>query len=350
MAPVMREFDNRGISYNFIDAGQHPGLTGEISREFGLRSPDVFLRKSQNNITSLGQAIAWTASSISRAAFKKRQVQRNVFLNRRGICLIHGDTLTTLISLIYAKRCGLKVAHVEAGLRSYRIFDPFPEEIIRLLAMRFSDILFAPSDWAYENLHRMGYGNRTINLGGNTVQDSVKSAKLMFKFHGPPIKYSLTTIHRTETIYSRSRLRDIVDLLERISNSCQVLFVLHEPTNDRLKHYGFYERLKRNPNIELLPLRPYLEFLKLLSEAEFVITDGGSIQEECYFLGVPTLIMRTRTERQEGLGETAMLSNFSRDKIDKFIYQYQKFRRQVKDETLSPSARIVDQITPFESH
>lgn len=350
MAPLMREFDDRGIHYNFIDSGQHRTLTSEISREFGLRHPDVFLRRNKSNINSLRQALVWTISIISLVAFRKQKVRQDVFLNRRGICLIHGDTLTTLVSLIYAKRCGLKVAHIEAGLRSYRITNPFPEELIRLLAMRFSDILFAPSDWAYENLQRMGYANRTINIGGNTIVDSIKYAKSKFEHKTAPRKYSIATIHRTETIYSRSRLAEIVELLERISDSYKVLFVLHKPTSERLIHYGFYKRLKQNPNIKLLTLQPYLEFLYLLSESEFAVTDGGSIQEECYYLGVPCLIMRTRTERREGLGETAILSHFDRDKIERFIHQYKKYKHQVCDMAMSPSARIVDHISVFASN
>ena len=160
MAPIMQELDRRGIVYNFIDAGQHAGLTGDLIDQFDLRQPNVFLREEGGNIDTLLQAFAWTVSNLWRIVLRRNQVCRRVFGGGDGICLIHGDTLTTLLSLLYAKRCGLKVAHVEAGLRSYHLLDPFPEEMIRLIAMRHSDILFAPSDWALENLHKMGYGQK----------------------------------------------------------------------------------------------------------------------------------------------------------------------------------------------
>ncbi|MBN1811541.1 MAG: UDP-N-acetylglucosamine 2-epimerase [Anaerolineae bacterium] len=263
-----------------------------------------------------------------------------------GICLIHGDTLTTLLSLLYAKRCGLKVAHVEAGLRSYHLLDPFPEEIIRLIAMRYSDILFAPSDWALENLHKMGYGGKSINAGGNTIIDTIRYArKHTDGGQRPSTPYAVATTHRVETIYSRPRMEKIVILLERIAAERLVLFVLHEPTRQQLSRFGLYTRIMQNSSIRVLPLQPYLEFVNLLAGADFVVTDGGSIQEETYFLGVPCLIMRSKTERLEGLGENAYLAKFDAEQIDKFLQLLPELKRQEAYDTLCPSSRIVDRIT-----
>jgi len=104
----------------------------------------------------------WSAQNLFQPLFSPKQSFKIIFKHQEGICLIHGDTLSTLISLIYAKRCGLQVAHIESGLRSYHLFDPFPEEIVRLVAMRFSDILYASSEWAFKNLCKMGYQNKTM--------------------------------------------------------------------------------------------------------------------------------------------------------------------------------------------
>lgn len=343
MAPIMQELDRRGITYNFIDAGQHAGLTDDLIEQFALRQPDVFLRKSKKNIDTFLQAIAWTFSNLRRITLMREQVCNDVFGEEDGICLIHGDTLTTLLSLLYAKRCGLKVAHVEAGLRSYHLLDPFPEEVIRLVAMRYSDILFAPSDWAYENLHKMGYGDKALNAGGNTIIDAIRYAKERFNANRHPTEpYVVTTIHRVETIYSRSRLKIVVELLERIAAEYEVLFVLHRPTRLQLTRFNLHERLSNNPSINLLPLQPYLAFVNLLANADFIVTDGGSIQEESYFLGVPCLIMRSKTERLEGLGDNAYLAGFAWDRIEHFLDVFQGLRRGTAGRYRTPSSNIVD--------
>ena len=152
-----------------------------------------------------------------------------------GICLIHGDTLSTLFSLLYARRCGIPVAHVEAGLRSFRLFDPFPEELIRLVVMRYSDILFAPSDWAMGNLSRMGYRNKSINIRGNTIVDTIRFARARFSGKDRPGEsYVVVTIHRVETLYSSARMNMVVTFVEEIARQRRVLFILHEPTRKRL--------------------------------------------------------------------------------------------------------------------
>lgn len=348
MAPIMQELDRRGVAYNFIDAGQHANLTGGLIQQFGLRQPNVFLRAERRGIETIAQALTWSLKSLSYIAFQRQQIFRRIFQGQPGVCLIHGDTLTTLLSLFYAKRCGLQVAHVEAGLRSYHLFDPFPEEIIRLIAMRYSDILFAPSDGAIENLGRLGYSAKAVHVGANTILDTVRYAlQCINNQPRPDERYAVVTIHRVETIYSRSRLLTIVTLLERIAEQRKVLFVLHEPTRRQLARFKLDIRLARCQNIELMPLQSYLIFVNLLAGADFVITDGGSIQEECYYLNVPCLIMRAKTERQEGLNENARLANFDQSQIDCFLQTFSELRRETVNNDLHPTEVITDYLLPW---
>jgi UDP-N-acetylglucosamine 2-epimerase len=345
MAPIMQELDRRGVVYNFIDAGQHAGITGDLIGQFGLRQPDIFLREGRGNIDTLFQAFTWVLSSLWRITLNRNQVYEQVFGGDGGVCLIHGDTLTTLLSLLYAKRCGLRVAHVEAGLRSYHLLNPFPEEIIRLFAMRYSDILFAPSDWALENLYKMGYRHKAVNAGGNTIIDTIRYArKHIDSGQCSSAPYVVATTHRVETIYSRSRMEMLVALLERIAGERLVLFVLHGPTRLQLSRFGLYTRIMQNPSIKVLSLQPYLEFVNLLAGADFVVTDGGSIQEETYFLGVPCLIMRSKTERLEGLGDNAYLANFDKERIGEFLRLVPDLKGKEAQDNLCPSSRIVDHI------
>jgi UDP-N-acetylglucosamine 2-epimerase (non-hydrolysing) len=348
MAPIMQELDRRGIDYRLIDAGQHAGLTGDLIQQFGLRAPDVFLRAHRTNIDTVLGAVGWTVRNLGRIAFGRRQIRQQVFGGKDGICLIHGDTLTTLLSLLYAKRCGLQVAHVEAGLRTWHLFDPFPEEIIRLIAMRYSDLLFAPSRWAFENLRKMGYAGKSLDAGGNTIVDVIRYAAERIRGDDRPSEpYAVVTIHRVETIYSRSRLTMIVALLERIAEDRRVVFVLHEPTRKQLSRFHLTARIEQNPSIDLWSLQPYLAFVNLVAGADFVVTDGGSIQEETYYLNVPCLIMRSKTEHTEGLGENAHLAEFDPDQIADFLRVFRTLRRQRIVDDSSPSRVIVDHLLPW---
>jgi len=348
MMPIVRTLEMRQIAYNFIDTGQHASLTGDLTEQFGLRQPDIILRQERTDISTIAQAIRWTIRHLVWLTLKHKLICKKIFKEENGICLIHGDTLTTLISLFYAKRCGLHIAHVEAGLRSFNLFDPFPEEIIRLITMHFSDLLFAPSKWAFENLCKMGYYTKAVNVGANTGIEAIFYALSQAKGkHGPDEPYVVVTIHRVETIYSGLRLKMIADLIERIASKRKVLFVMHEPTRQQLLRFGLLSKIKQLESVELLPLLPYMEFIGLVGGSDFVITDGGSIQEECYYLNKPCMIMRTKTERIEGLGENSFLVEFDQHLIDRFFRILPTLKRKKFKEALNPSDVIVDQLLPW---
>ncbi len=345
MAPVLQELRRRDAIFNFIDAGQHARTTEEIIRQLDLPRPDVYLRNSQENISTLFQALTWVLSALFQIIFRPQAIFKAVFKCQSGICLIHGDTLTTLISLFYAKRCGIKVAHIESGLRSYRIFDPFPEEMIRRIAMRYSDILYAPSEWAVSNLQKMGYSDKTVFIDGNTIMDTIAYAKNHLETAIIPNKpYIVVTIHRVETLYSKARLVMIINLLKRIAQSREVLFVLHEPTQKKLKKFQLDSLLQEVSNLRMLPLQPYLSFIKLISDADYIITDGGSIQEESYFLNVPCLIMRSSTERMEGINQNAHLARFDEKAIQEFFDKMPNLRQKPYSGVQKPSKKVVDDV------
>lgn len=343
MAPIIRELKSRDIPYNLIDTGQHAAITLHLADQFEIDDPVVKIRDYQKNVSTLFQAAVWSFQMIFDLTFRKKMIFEKIFNEEGGISLIHGDTLSTLFSLFYAKRSGIPVAHVEAGLRSFRLFDPFPEEIIRLISMRFSDVLFAPSKWAFVNLVNMGYQEKTINIGGNTVIDAIRYAQGRFDtLELPERPYVLATTHRVETIFSRKRMEFIVDLLNELSKERLILFVMHDPTIRKLEQYNLLEKVQDNPNIETLELQPYLVFLRYLENADFVITDGGSIQEETAYLNVPCIILRESTERQDGLSNKTILSEFDRGKINIFLNQIPNVVQDRKLDSRKPSADIVD--------
>lgn len=348
VAPIMQELDRRGITYRFINAGQHAASIGPLIDEFGLRQPDVTLHHGKENISRVRQGVVWLGKLAWQALTNPSKVRDTVFGGHGGLVLIHGDTATTLISLLMAKRAGLAVAHIESGLRSFNIFDPFPEELIRLVAMRYADLLFASNEWAAQNLRDMRVRGKICLSDGNTMQDAVAYALALAPSENADTSAShvVMSIHRFETIRSPQRLRGVVSLAAAIAEQKTVKFILHPSTLNYLKQFDLVSGLNDHPRIEMLPLQPYTTFVRMLFRAAFVVTDGGSIQEETYVLGTPCLILREHTERCEGLGDNALLVGFDEPRILSFLESYEGLKRPPinVEGSLHPSGRIVDQV------
>ena len=348
MAPVIRLLKQKGIAFNLIDLGQHSLITKNLREEFGLDEPNAYLSKG-SNVSSLAQAFLWLAEVFFKSLSSLR-IKREIFLNQGGICLIHGDTASTLIGLYLAKRARLKVAHIEAGLRSFNWLEPFPEEIIRIIAMRFSDILFAPSGWAFDNLVKMRLKEKSILILANTsIESTLYSLNKTVALELGLEKFALVTIHRMENIFSKKRLEFIIGLISEISQELPIVFVQHPPTVNQLKKFELQDKLNKIKNVHFLKILSHAHFINLLNRCVFVITDGGSIQEESYYLNKPCLLLRKRTERQEGLGENVLLSQFSQDKINYFLENYKNLKRPASlSPEPEPSSQIVDTILNFQ--
>lgn len=269
-----------------------------------------------------------------------------------GGCLIHGDTASTLLALYLANRAGLKVAHIEAGLRSWHLWEPFPEQMIRVVTMYFSDILFAPSRWAYENLIKMKLVKKAILLSANTSLESTlwslnkRILNKRIELKNIPERFALITAHRMENIFNRNRLRFIVDVIKKIAEILPVVFIYHQPTLLRLRKYGLMAQIETFPDLYIKSITSHVQFIHLINRSEFVITDGGSIQEECYYLNKLCLLLRNYTERMEGIGENVVVSKFSREKVERFLKTYKKFTRPPFTIN-SPSEIIVEKIRQY---
>lgn len=339
IAPIMVELDNRSISYKYVDSGQHAELTKILRKTFGIRDPDIYLHEG-SDISSIFAAVRWTLKLIFMTLFAKNKIRQKIF-PQGGICLVHGDTLSTLLGLKIAKAAGLKVAHVEAGLRSFNIFHPFPEELIRIYCMKRCKILFAPSDEAVSNLKAMHVKGRIVRISGNTVVDSLRlMEKKEAGIEVPQEEFALAACHRLETITKKGRLRKIIELLNRISQSYKVVFVTHKPTRKYIEKFGLMELL--DSKILVLDMQDYVDFVTLIREAKLVLADGGSIQEECAYLGKPCLVLRNRTERPDGIGKNAMLWEFKDSKVNEFMQTVDQQKRADQKTWPEPSVEIVE--------
>lgn len=343
-APLLRRFDREGVDYTLIDSGQHGAFSIELRRQLSVREPDVYLSDG-GDIVSIAGAAIWFGLNLLRSLFSRRWLRRQVFQQGPGLCIVHGDTPSTLLAVLMARLAGTRVAHIEAGLRSYNWLRPFPEEIIRVLSMKFSDLLFAPSQNALDNLQRMGVPGRVIDTGQNTSIEALYQAlgEASGESEAAP-SYAVMTVHRVETLTNRKRMEVMAEWAQRIARRRLLYFVLHEPTRRSLEGYGLLRQLTENPQISLSPLLPYPEFARKLAGAQFAITDGGSIQEECYYLGLPCLVARTESERPEGLGDNIVIGEFRVDAIEEFLEDYESLRRHERIEGQNPSKRIFDEI------
>ena len=337
MFPVIRELQRRNLSYNFIDTGQHPLITKDLRKAFDLREPDIYLGGKDKNITGILQGLIWNAKIILKSIFQSRKI----FDNSKGVCLVHGDTVSTLQGLIMAKVAKVKVGHVEAGERTHKLFKPFPEEIIRIIVDRFADYAFASSEVSQKNLLNERIKGEIINVGYNTIMDAVRIAASQENIKiDVPNTYVLVSIHRFETIQSKERMKIIVDALEKISKQFEIVWGLHEPTRKQLIRFNLLKALENNTKIRLRELWDYFSFVKATKMSEFLITDGGGPQEESWFLNVPCMLMRSETEREHH--PNVYLTKFEPDRIDSFVENYKQFSRVNEKEQLNPSESIID--------
>jgi UDP-N-acetylglucosamine 2-epimerase len=337
-APVLREMDERAISYRLVDSGQHGEFSKRLRTTLGVREPDVFVSGTQD-ITTVKAAIRW-ALSLSLRALRKRSLRSHVFAgDSDGICVVHGDTPTALISAVLAKRAGLKVAHLESGLRSRSLIHPFPEELIRIGVMRIADVLFAPDDTAISNLASMRIRGAIVPTQGNTSVEALRFALQDGVVHGQGP--AILTTHRVENIKNRERMTRFVRLLEEAANRRPSVFVMHPPTRVALETFDLMDKV-RSSGVEVVDLVDHGVFAEMLASAPFVVSDGGSIQEECALIGVPTLAWRMKSERLDGLGSNVVLSEFDEEIIEEFLRSYDSFRRPPRSMIAYPSEEIVD--------
>lgn len=336
-APLLRLLAERDVPHRLIDSGQHARLATSLRSELSVRLPDHVLGGT-GDVESPAQALRWSLGLAARLG-SARRLRSEVFGGAGGICVVHGDTPSTLLATLMARRAGLRVAHLEAGLRSHDLLHPFPEEAIRLLVMRWSSLLFAPTTEAAANLAAMGVAGRVVEVAGNTSLEAVASstrAAVGAAGSGPVV----VSMHRVENLYRRSVVERFVALLVGLRAERAVRFVVHGPTREALAKRGALDRL-REAGVDLVPLAPHGDFVRWLAEAPFVITDGGSIQEECALLGVPTLLWRARSERPDGIGANVVLSRFEPSVIDGFLADPERLRRPPAELTSRPSEQIL---------
>jgi UDP-N-acetylglucosamine 2-epimerase (non-hydrolysing) len=292
IAPLMAELRRRpGFDAALIHTGQH--YDEKMSRSFfgdlGIPQPDVNLE-----VGSGSQAVQ-TAEVMKR--FEPVCLER-----RPDWVVVVGDVNSTIACALVAAKLGIKVAHVEAGLRS---FDrSMPEEINRILTDAISDLLLVSEPSGVENLRKEGIPEKKIRFVGNVMIDTLVANRR--RADESPIlqsldlrkgQYAVLTLHRPANVDRPEAFLQILAALERITVDVPIIFPVHPRSRKNITDMGLDPRIHAAKAIRLIEPLGYLDFLKLMADSALVLTDSGGIQEETTILGVPCLTLRENTER-----------------------------------------------------
>ena len=303
VAPVLRRFELDGIPSRLWLTGQHAETMQDLLAEFAIETPPELLLDTTER-SSILKLAGWAPRALLAI---RRALLAAGGRGEKPYVLAHGDTASTALAALAARSVGCAIAHLESGLTSNRLFDPFPEEMTRRVAFRLCDVAFCPSD---ESMARMArYRCERVHTRGNTILDALRLALAREAGSEPEAQpYAVVSLHRFQNLYPKRRFLAIVDALAELSRSIRLVMVLHPVTRRRLARTGRFESLAAEPGLDLRPRMPYGDFVRLLARADFVLSDGGSNQEELALLGVPTVVLRDATERSDGLGRNAALA------------------------------------------
>lgn len=296
MAPIIEAMDRRPASFDklLVHTGQH--YDARMSRAFfddlGMPRPDV----------DLGVGSGSHAEQTGRVMMAFEKV---CIAERPDLVLVVGDVNSTMACTITAKKLGIAVAHVEAGLRSRDM--AMPEEINRLCTDVLSDYLFTTDRFADENLRREGAAPEKIHFVGNVMIDTLAKHRamagrlsLMADLGLEPGRFATLTLHRPSNVDDRATLERLLDVLSGIAARLPIVFPIHPRTRKMAQEFGLDRCFTGGAKARGLwvtePLG-YLELLHLNMHARFIVTDSGGLQEESTVLGVPCITLRDGTER-----------------------------------------------------
>ena len=292
MSPIIRLCTSLNIDFFILHSGQH--YSYNMDRIF-FEQLELPSSKYNLNIGSGSHGLQTGRILMG--------IEKILLSERPEIVLVEGDTNTVLAGALAAAKLGIKVGHVEAGLRSYD--NEMPEEINRVLVDHCSDFLFAPTENSKQILLGEGLESDKIHVTGNTIVDAVyqnvkvtDSKDILDEYNIQKNKYFLVTIHRQENTENEKRLRNILKGLEKTKETFNlpIICTIHPRTENRLRQLGIDPA-----GIDLVPSIDYVKFLQLEKNASLVLTDSGGVQEETCILGTPCVTLRNNTERPETL-------------------------------------------------
>ncbi|MBO0952313.1 non-hydrolyzing UDP-N-acetylglucosamine 2-epimerase [Fibrella forsythiae] len=318
VAPLHRAFlELKGLESKIVHSGQHydARMSDIFFNQLELPKPDYYLGVASGTHTQQ------TAEIMTKFEVVMQTEQPDWVV-------VVGDVTSTLACALVAVRMGVRVAHVEAGLRSGD--RQMPEEINRIVTDHLADALFVTEQAGLDNLQHEGITDEKVRFVGNIMIDSLvyyrakaNALNTVGSLGLTAGQYVLLTMHRPSNVDTADGLQSIVQIVEGATQYGQVVFPLHPRTRTNLERFGMIDRLTTLPNVLLLEPQGYLEFLNLMEHAQVVVTDSGGIQEETTYLQVPCLTFRDTTERPCTvlLGTNTLLADLSLASVETHLAQ-----------------------------
>lgn len=294
MAPVVKELESRDEIESIVCVtAQHRDMLDQVLDAFKIM-PDYDL-----NIMKPGQTLSYITAEVIKG------IEEVIIKEKPDVVLVHGDTTTAMAAAIAGFYQQVKVGHVEAGLRTYDKYSPFPEEINRQIIDRIADYLFAPTETSKENIGNKLNKNQLVFITGNTAIDALKTTVSEdyrndnLEWVGDGNRLILVTAHRRENL--GEPMRHIFTAIKRIVDEfsdVRVIYPVH--LNPKVQEVA-KEILGDNDRIRLIEPLDVLDFHNFMERAYFIMSDSGGVQEEAPSLGKPVLVLRDTTERPEGI-------------------------------------------------
>lgn len=346
VAPIFAEMKRRKEHFEpmIIHTGQHydASMSDAFFDDLGMPKPDV----------DLGVGSGSHAVQTARIMTEFEPV---VLRERPDWVLVVGDVNSTIACSLVCSKLGVKVAHVEAGLRSGDM--SMPEEVNRILTDVISDLLFTTSQDADENLKRSGIPADKVRFVGNVMIDSLlghlrlaETSTVREDLGADDRDYAVVTLHRPSNVDDPATFGSILNALAAISEKLPIVFPVHPRTRGRIEEFGFTETIASSA-IRLIDPLGYLDFMRLYSGARMVLTDSGGLQEETTVLGIPCLTLRNNTERPITIAMgTNVLVGTDPEKIKAAAFDILSLDRSAMSAKIPPlwdgktAARICDEL------
>ena len=325
------------INVTLINLNQHPDKSNKLIQKINGKYKYISFVNNQSDVGTYISALIWVIKVIFKIIFKPDSNLRN------NLSIVHGDTISTLLGAILIKRNKGRVVLLEAGLGFPGMFKHFPESFVRYYVAKFSEFMIANGNEQITQLKKWKVKGEILEISNNTIYDSLDLVSLE---ENPNKKVVTVSIHRTENINSKENMKSLVNIIMKIDPKFEITWYLHIPTKNRLESYDLMQVL-RDKGVNLQDLAPYEEFLNSLYNSDFVISDGDGVVEECFFLGVPTLVWRYEHLDSNHLfleDSSLKLSEFNESICIKFFENYPSYKNNRKEIAVSPSKEVLNHL------
>jgi UDP-N-acetylglucosamine 2-epimerase (non-hydrolysing) len=332
-----------------INTNQQPTQLTQLMIDANLPEPHITLSDGArgHDLEKISDIIMWAFAVLGNYLKMRKKIKTYLRQPGRHLFIVHGDTVTTVLGALMGRAHRQKVAHIEAGLRSFNWRHPFPEELDRIVVSKLARYHFSPGLIPIENLRKAGVKGVIVDTKRNTVLDSLRLAR---QSKVSPIDaridvtkpYYIVSIHRNELLSDEKSLRSLLESIKSHADTARekAVYLDHPVTKERLDKLGYNDLLEHS-NIVRIPKLSYYKFIQLVAKSRYIVTDSGGLQEEAAYLNIPCLVHRMATERQEGVGQNVVLSMYDQAKVDAFLQNPSNFKGKEAEDNIKPTEIII---------